>query len=100
MATTAYQRDISIYKMVVFTTAIWQDRTASVAAALDMAMPRPSAKVTDMLPYVQSMTQPNNAFHVQVRLNKPREASPWNGSGGWLLDSERRALGSISEQSK
>jgi hypothetical protein len=51
--------------MVVFKTATWQDRT-SVAAVLDMTMPRPSAKVTDMLPYAQSMSQPNNAFHVQV----------------------------------
>jgi len=47
--------------MVVFKMATWQDRT-SVAAVLDMTMPRPSAKVTDMLPYAQS----NNAFHVQV----------------------------------
>jgi hypothetical protein len=66
MATTAYQRNISIYKMVVFKMATWQDRTTSVAAVLDMTMPRPSAKVTDMLPYAQSLSQPKNAFHVQV----------------------------------
>jgi hypothetical protein len=63
-------------------------------------MPRPSAKVTDMLPYAQSLSQPKNAFHVQVWLNKTREVSPWNGSGGLLLVSERRVLSSISEQSK
>jgi hypothetical protein len=44
MATTANQRNISIYKMVVFKTATWQDRT-SAATVLDMTMPRPSAKV-------------------------------------------------------
>jgi len=41
-----------------------------------------------------------NASHVQVWLNKPREASPWNGSGSLLLVSERWVLGSISGQSK
>lgn len=42
--------------------ATWQDRPTSVAAVLDM-----------------TMSQPNNAFRVQVWINKPREASPWNG---------------------
>jgi len=76
------------------------DRTTSVAAVLDMTMPKPSAKVIDMSPYAQSMSQPNNALRVQVWLNKTRVALPWNGSGGLLLVSECRVLGSISEQSK
>jgi hypothetical protein len=67
---------------------------------IDMTMPRHSANVTNMLPYPQSTSQPNDVFQVLEWLNKPREASPWHGSGGWLLVSQQRVLGSISEQSK